>query len=679
MKVPVEWLSEFADLKGISEEDLSHGLTMAGLEVEEIEDIAGERVLVTKVTPNRGDWMSVAGTAREAAAALDRPFKKVAPSTSGEPGEATKLASVEVRNAEWCPRYSARIIKNLKQGPSPEHIQQRLSAAGMRSLGIVVDVTNYVMLELGQPLHAFDYDKIPGGQIVVRAAHDGEKIATLDGIERKLTSGMLVIADRDQAIAIAGVMGGSTTEVSEETTTILLESAHFDAGVVRRASKALGLTTEASYRFERYVDPALVMLAQDRACALFAQFAGATIVDGVIDTNPEAAQTWTVSLRPERVNGLLGTSLDTPTIVASLARLDIEATPQTDGVGLAFTVPTFRPDVTREIDLIEEIGRVVGYASLPESLPASRGVGGGDWPLAAFDSRLRRVLIAEGLSEAHTHTLSAPSPFDDPDQTGQRVRIRTALSADLSTLRESLIPNLLAVTALNLRQRQPEVRLFEVGKTYRTSGPGAYSEPRRVAGALTGGGADYAAIKGVVENVLASLKIADVTFSKASVHGMHPGRCAAINLGGQPVGFVAEVDPDMVKDHLDVPAGGGRIAVFEMSSELLRELAAEGDRAEYVQPPKYPAVTRDISLDYDVAVHYGDIEAAAKLAAGDLLASVSLLSVYTGERVAVGKKSVAVRLVLRSADRTLTDADADTVLARVQNALAAKLSGVARA
>ncbi|HEY3329797.1 MAG TPA: phenylalanine--tRNA ligase subunit beta [Capsulimonadaceae bacterium] len=680
MKVPLEWLGDFADIKDVSEDDLSRALTMAGLEVEEIDDIAETRVLVTKVTPNRGDWMSVAGTAREAAAALNIPFRQLIVPASTVGGDVASYASVDVRNTEWCPRYAARIIKNVKQGPSPEHIQQRLVAAGMRPIGNIVDITNYVMLEIGQPLHAFDYDKVPGGQIVVRAANEGETITTLDDVERSLTPNMLVIADRDRAIAIAGIMGGSTTEVTETTTTVLLESAHFDSGVIRRASKALGLTTEASYRFERYVDPALVTLAQDRACELFVKYAGATIVDGVIDSNPEAAKTWTVPLRPLRANGLLGWKLTDAEMTDALRRLDIHIVDApTVNDTLTYTVPSFRPDVTREIDLIEEIGRMVGYETLPETLPSGRGTGGGDWPIAAFDSRLRAICIGQGLTEAHTHTLGAPSPFDDPDTDASRVRIRTALSAELSCLRQSLLPNLLAVTALNLRHRQPFVRVFEVGKTYRTDGPGKYAEPRRIAGVLTGDGADYVTVKGVVENILAALMIDGVSFTKSSLHGMHPGRCATILLGGRPVGSVAELDPDMVREHLDVPSSTGRIAVFEMASELLRELAVAGDLAEYVHPPKFPAVTRDLSLDYDIATAYGDISATAHEAGGDLLVSVNLVSVYTGDKVAAGRKSVAIRLVLRAADRTLTDADADGVLAAVQAALTAKVGASLRA
>ncbi|MDR3708787.1 MAG: phenylalanine--tRNA ligase subunit beta [Capsulimonadaceae bacterium] len=676
MKVPVDWLTDFTGLDGVTEDRLAERLTMAGLEVEEIEEVAGRRVLVTKVTPNRGDWMSVAGTAREAAAALRLPFKSLPVGRSEGAGEVGTIASVDVRRPDWCPRFNIRAIRNIKQGPSPAFMQARLTAAGMRPLGIVVDITNYVMLELGQPLHAYDAAKIPGGEFVVRAAKPGETIRTLDGNERVLTPEMLVIADRTRPIGIAGIMGGGDTEVTEETTTVLLEAAHFDAGVIRRGSKSLGLTTEASYRFERYVDPALTLIAQDRACELFEKYAGATVLNGTIDTNPGAAQTIEVSLRPERANALLGESLRADEMVQALERLQI--VPASPG-SLAFTVPSFRPDVTREIDLIEEIGRMIGYENLPETLPAIRGEGGKDLPEGAFDSRLRRILIGQGLTEVFTHSLGAETEFDDPAIIAQRVRIRSALSAELSTLRQSLTPNLLAVAALNLRQRQPEVRIFEIGKTYLTSGPGQYSEPRRVAGLLAGGGADYLAIKGIVEALLESLHAGPVRFETAARHAMHPGRTASVILDGRIAGYVAEVDPDLVKSSLDVPSGVGRVAVFDLDVDQLVGAARIGNQEIYAPPPRYPALTRDLSMVFDGGVEYGRIEQAVRDSAGELLESLSLLSVYTGEKVARGKKSVAVRLVLRAASRTLTDVDADAVLSDVQRSLVDSLSGEQRA
>lgn len=676
MKAPVEWLCDFADLGDVPVDELANRLTLIGLEVEQIENVAGESVLVTKVTPNRGDWMSIAGTAREAAAALDRSFKGPSAEQNVGPGDAASLASVVVENDQWCPRFNLRVIRNVKQGPSPDFMQRRLTAAGMRPIGLAVDITNYVMLEIGQPLHAYDYDKVPAGEIVVRAARKGEKIVTLDGVERTLTEDLMVIADRDRPIGIAGIMGGADTEVTPGTTTVLLEAAHFDAGVIRRGSKALGMSTEASYRFERYVDPLSTMVAQERACELFKKYGGATIVPGVIDTRAGIAAPHTVGLRPERVNALLGEQLSADQMVAALGRLEI--LPAAAG-SLDFRIPSFRPDVTHEIDLIEEIGRVIGYENLPETLPAIGGGSGADLPVGAFDSRLRTILIGAGLSEVFTHSLGAPSPFDDPKDQGERVRVRMALSAELSTLRLHLAPSLLHVMAVNLRQRQSEVRIFEVGKTYRTTGPGQYFEPRSVSGLLTGGGAQYADAKGIVESLLDTLHVNDIRFEPVQVYGMHPGRSAAVKSGAYNLGYVAEVDPDMVKEYLDVPAGVGRIAVFELTSERLRELSAIADRIEYRPPPKFPALTRDLAVLFDRDILYGDIESTVKSAAGNLLESISLLSVYTGERVPSTKKSVAVRLVLRAPDRTLIDTDADSVLAQVHSELAAKLAADVRA
>lgn len=677
MKVPVEWLRDFVEIGDIPDDDLARALTMAGLEVEEIHLSPDGAVLETKVTPNRGDWLSVAGVARELSAVLGRSLLHEPQTLPLGAGDTPKFANVTVEAPDLCPRYCAKVIHWVRHASSPDYIQRRLAACGMRPINAVVDITNYVMLELGQPLHAFDYDQIPEGRIVVRTAKEGEELSTLDGVERKLDPAVLVIADRSHAIALAGIMGGGATEVSEKTKNILLESAHFNPQVVRRAAKALGISTEASYRFERYVDPELAPLALERAADLMAQYAGGQPVTGRIDTAKEPIATVTISLRPERVRQVLGMPLSDGEIVSALARLSIKPAPTGAGT-LQAAIPPSRPDIVREIDVIEEIGRIVGYENLPETLPPARGQGGAVNDTAKFASRVRQILIAEGMTEAYNHALAAPSEFDDPKLAPYRAQIRLALSAELSGLRLSLLPHLLDNLALNLRHREPDVRLFEVGKVYRALGKGDYREPYRVGGVLTGEGVDYFTAKGVVENLLAALHIEGASFAPAERHAMHPGRTAEIGVGGKTLGFVAELDPDAVKEHLDVPASTGRIACFELDGDLLRELAREAGTKPYQPPARFPSVTRDLAMLYDRETPYAQIEATVKASAGDLLESVSLLSVYTGERVAVNRKSVAIRLVLRAPDRTLTDADADSVLAAVQSALAEQLGAEMR-
>ena len=675
MKLPIEWLREFVETP-LDDDALAAALTMAGLEVEETTASEDGPVYHTKVTPNRGDWVSVLGTAREASAALDIPLSRQPAPLPDESADVTRWVGVRVEDPALCPRYTGKLVRNVVFRSSPSWMQARLVAAGMRPLNVVVDVTNYVMLEMGQPLHAFDYAALPEGQIVVRLAKDGETMTTLDGVERELSPEMLVIADRDKPVAVAGVMGGGETEVSETTKHIFLESAHFDPGTVRRTSKALGLTTEASYRYERFVDPALAPMALERACDLLAELADGEVVLGRIDLYPNPVQERVIALRPARTNAILGTQLDEATIAGSLRRLGLAVDVSTEP--LTVTVPTFRPDLVKEIDLIEEVGRMVGYATLPETLPPARGTGGGDAPQGRLAAHLRELMIGLGLSEAMTHTLAPPSPFDDENTASGRVQIRQALSAELSGLRQSLIPNLLDALARNLRQRQADVRLFEVGKVFALGDkPGDYQEPRRVAAVLTGGAADFFVVKGIVEALADALHLPPLLFTAAERSRMHPGRCALVTLSGQTLGFVAEADPDAIKDYLDVPTTVGRVAVLELDADVL---LAYADPALRCTPlPRFPATSRDLAVVVDLKTPYGLIEAAAREAVDPMLTeAIALQSIYSGERIEDGKKSVALRFTFRAADRTLTDAEVDAEVAAAARLLGERMGAERR-
>ncbi len=675
MKLPIEWLREFVETP-LSDDALAAALTLAGLEVEETTDSDDGPVYHTKVTPNRGDWVSVLGTAREASAALDIPLSRQPAPLPDESADVTRWIGVRVEDPALCPRYTGKLIRNVVFRPSPGWMQKRLTAAGMRPLNIVVDITNYVMLEMGQPLHAFDYAALPEGQIVVRLAKDGEVITTLDGAERRLTPEMLVIADRDKPVAVAGIMGGGETEVSGTTKHIFLESAHFDPGTVRRTSKALGLTTEASYRYERFVDPALAPVALERACDLLAELADGEVVLGRIDLYPQPLQERVIALRSRRTNAILGTNLSEPTISGSLRRLGLAVDASAEP--LSVTVPTFRPDLIKEIDLIEEVGRMIGYATLPETLPPAQGTGGGDAPQGRFAACLRELLIGLGLSEAMTHSLAAPSPFDDPETASRRVQIRQALSAELSGLRQSLVPNLLEALARNLRQRQADVRLFEVGKVFALGdAPGEYCEPRRVAAVLTGGTTDFFAAKGLVEALAAALHLPPLTFRAQERAQMHPGRCALISLAGHPLGFVAEADPDALKECLDVPATTGRVAVFELDADML--LAYADPALRYAPLPRFPSTSRDLAVVVDLETPYGVIVSSAREAVSPALTeAISLQSIYAGERIEDGKKSVALRFTFRAADRTLTDAEVDAEVAAAARLLGERVGAERR-
>lgn len=650
---------------------------MAGLEVEEIHASDDGAVFHTKVTPNRGDWMSVVGSAREAAAALDLPLGWHAAPLPEENEDVRRWAGVRVDAPALCPRYAGKVVRNVSIKPSPEWMQKRLTAAGMRPLNVVVDVTNYVMLELGQPLHAFDYDTLPEGRILVRPAGEGEAITTLDGQERALPPETLLICDRDRPIAVAGVMGGSESEVSDKTRHVFIESAHFDPGSIRRTAKALGLSTEASYRYERFVDPELVPIALERACELLADLAGGEVVLGRIDLYPHPASARAILLRPARVNAILGTELSEVAIANSLRRLELIVDASAEP--LSVVVPTFRPDLTAEIDLIEEVGRMIGYETLPETLPPARGAQGGvDSPDALFAAQVRSALTGLGLQEALTNSLVAPSPLEDDATQDRRVQIRQALSAELSGLRTSLVPNLLDVLARNLRRKQNDLRLFETGKTFALgAGQGSYDETRRVAAVLTGlavprswetpnpAPLDFFTVKGLVEGLTHFLRLPPATFVPERRQGMHPGRCAAVSIAGRTVGFVAEVDPDFITTELDAPAGTGRVAVFELDADALRALCGSAPRFHPL--PRFPAVSRDLAVLVDMATPYALLESTSRQAADPrLLSEISLVSVYTGERIPAGRKSVALRLTFQSDDRTLTDAEVDAQLAAVR-------------
>jgi phenylalanyl-tRNA synthetase beta chain len=471
-------------------------------------------------------------------------------------------------------------------------------------------------------------------------------------------------------------MGGGPTEVSETTRTVFLEAAHFDPGVVRRAAKALSLSTEASFRFERFVDPTLVPIALERACELLTQYAGGEVVDGNIDEYPTPIEPRVIPLRAARVNAILGLGLTPETITDALRRLGLSVVP--NGSDFDVTVPTFRPDLTLEIDLIEEVGRMIGYENLPETLPKSPSVGAGDNQRGIFDSAIRQILIGQGLTETYSHTLSAPSPFDDPAFESERVSIRLSLSAELSVLRRSLLPHLLDALALNLRHRQTTLRLFEVGRVFKQPAPHDYREPRRVAAIVTGEGLDFFAAKGVVENLLTALHLDQVAFKSSTRHAMHPFRCADVFVNDEAIGFVAEVDPGEIARSLDVPQATGRIACFELDGDALRSLSESAQARRYKPLPKYPSVARDLALLFDDATPYGGIEAVIHGASGGILESVTLQSIYIGTGVPEGKKSVAVRLTLRSQERTLTDADAEAALASARAALEEAFGATAR-
>jgi phenylalanyl-tRNA synthetase beta chain len=674
MKLPVEWIMERVPLTADAEE-IAERLTMAGFEVEGKGESARGPVLDIKVTPNRGDGLSVIGVARELSAAYRVPMVQ---SPFPDTQHPTPDTLVTIEAPDLCPRYAARIIRKVKVGPSPAWLQERVEAAGMRPINNVVDVTNYVMLETGQPLHAFDFDTLKGGRIVVRRARAGEAIRTLDGVDRSLTPDMLVIADAERAIAMAGIMGGAETEMSDSTTTVLLESAQFDALSVRRTARAFDMSTEASYRFQRYVDPAGVAAAAARACELLAQIGAGEVDPEVVDVYPNPRKPRVLTVRPARVSAMLGFEVTTEQVIDSLGRLGFEMQDSSDDSNrseLTFVVPSWRPDIVREIDLVEEVGRVLGYEHIPEKLPEGHSTQGGDSAAGRFAARVRQILAGAGLQEIVSHSLLAPSGLEDPRDAAHRVGIRSALSAELSGLRRSLLTGLVDALDRNVRRGNSPLAFFEVGNVFTRSGED-YLEQKMVAGLLAGAAgastwekrsqpqpADYYTARGLVERLADGLRISGLSFVRSEDPRLHPGRSATIMLNGEPIGYVGELHPRHTAD-LRIK---DRLVTFGLMFDALQSAAGAG----FVFQPlsAYPSVSRDLAPRMPEETPYAQVEAAVVAAAIPFLDSFRITDVFTGQPLPEGTKSLTLAFTFRDPDRTLTDAEVNDAMDRLRAAL----------
>ena len=669
MRLSVEWIKEYAPVDA-GAEAIAERLTMAGLEVEETEETELGTALNITVTPNRGDCLSVLGAARELAAFYNLPAPKLPEAiVTGIPAE--KMPDVSIEDPDLCPRYAARLVRNLRLGESPAWMQARLIAAGMRPVSNIVDVTNYVMLETGQPLHAFDYERLSEGRIVVRRAKAGEILQTLDGEDRKLDPDMLVICDADIPVAVAGVMGGALSEINENTHTLLLESAHFHPLSVRRTARKLDMRTEASFRFERVVDPEGVVRAADRACQLISELKMGDVVAGVNDCYPVPAKARTLAVRPERVSMLLGFTITAEQIIDNLTRLGFGIENREP---MVFTVPSWRPDIVREVDLAEEVGRVVGYEHIPERLPNGATVPGGDTLESRFALQTRQVLIAAGLQEIESHSLLAPSVFEDPREEGQRIPVRSALSADLSGLRRSLLPGLIETMDRNARRGQAPLAFFEVGHVFHNIN--CYNETTSLAVAISGPlqdptwrkdtttpSADFFSAKGLVERIANGLHVDGIRFEAGDDPRLHPGRSAKLILEDEVIGMVGELHPSLVGD-LTMRE---RVVVLELKLTSLLQ-AAEGSK-HYTPLTSYPSITRDIAPRLARDLPYGSIRAAVEKANISILEKLELTDIYTGSHIPEDQKSVTLSLTFRSTERTLTEEEVNEALDTIRKSL----------
>lgn len=644
-------------------------------------------VLELDIYPNRPDNLSMLGIAREVAAIVGSELRMPQPQIEETGSDITEKVSLEVHAPDLCPRYSCRLIEGVKIGPSPQWMQQRLLAAGMRPINNVVDVTNYVLLELGQPLHAFDYDLLAEHRIVVRRAKPNEVIVTLDGQTRTLHEDMLVIADAEKAQVIAGIMGAESSEVSESTTNVLLEAANFYGPSIRRTSRELGLRSESSQRFEKGLDPNATQLALDRAAALIVELAGGKIAKGVLDVYPEPVKPRVIDLRIGQIKRLLGVEIPPEDCVDYLNRLQLKAELQGDKIRVE--VPTFRGDITREADLIEEIARIYGYDNIPATLPMSRGTPGSQTASLTLQDIVRDTLIGFGLNEVMTYSFGSPktldramAPVDSPVR--QVIQIRNPLSEEWSVMRTFVIPQLLEVVERNQTRQQDDVHIFEIGAVYRPRQLPLTEEPEEVrvlAIAMTGNwppptwgreshAADVYDLKGIVEELAAALGL-EFTWQQveASPHcALHPGRMVEVYCQGEKIGILGELHPQVAENY----SISGRVVVAEIE---LEPLVDKVNLIRRVRPiPKFPSVERDLALLVPQDVTGAQVVAVIEECGKDLLQSVRLFDVYVGEQIPAGYRSLAYTLSFQAMDRTLRDEEIQNVITAIENKLKQELN-----
>ena len=645
---------------------------------------ADDHVVEFEITPNRPDCLSVIGLAREAAATFHTELRLHEPVVKGgAEGALSDLLDVETPAADLCPRYTARMVRNVKIAPSPKWMRERLRSMGVRPINNIVDITNYVMLEYGQPMHAFDYRYVKGGKIIVRRAEEGETLTTLDGNVRKLTANHLVIADETRAVGLAGIMGGENSEIVADTADVVFESACFDGTCIRKGALSLGMRTEASAKFEKGLDPLNTLPAVQRACELVELLGAGEVVDGVIDILNYVPQPHTIRMDPERVNALLGTDIPAADQYQYLARVDIRTADGSCPDGPAdVTIPSWRGDVEGIADLAEEVARFYGYNNIPTTLMRGQTTLGGYGAEEVLERRVSSVCRAFGYDEIITYSFISPTQYDKirwPQDYARRnsFKILNPLGEDTSIMRTTTLPSMLEILTRNYNYRNQDVKLYEVGRTYLPGGEdGLAIESKVLTLGAYGGDMDFYAMKGLIEAVLKELRVKDVSFRTGSGFpeeaSYHPGRYAEVWSGSDCLGHFGQIHPLVAQNY----GVDGELYCAELSfDELMR---AQGPDPEYVPLPKFPAVTRDIALVCDEGVTVGRLESAIRKGARGLLKEVSLFDIYRGKGIPEGKKSVAFSLVLRADDRSLTSEEADADVKSILETLEKELGAVLR-
>jgi len=630
-----------------------------------------DQILDISITPNRGDCLSILGVAREISAILTRPLRANEPRVREGKVPIGELTSVQIVDEDLCGRYAARIIQGIQTTPSPLWMRWRLKTVGIRPISNVVDVTNYVMMERGQPLHAFDFDRLQGKRIIVRRAREGEVLMTLDGVNRVLSGQMLVIGDAEEAVAIAGVMGGSTSEVGPDTRNVLLESAWFDPISIRRTSKALGLQSEASYRFERKVDPEGTVLAIDRAAQLILEVAGGEAAAGVFDAHPRRYLTAVVPLRPQRVNRILGTNLRREQMVRIMERLSFCILSR-DRRALQVAIPSFRGDVSREIDLIEEIARIHGFERIPRSFPLGEIRPQEESAALSVEGLIRRLLSASGFFEVVNFSFTRPEVFDRlrlpaDDPLRRAVRLRNPLSEEACLLRTHLLPSLLENLRWNENRSLRNIKIFEIARTFHPSDLQPLPKERReVAAVAIGprfdlhwdgqkGEVDFFFLKGIGESLGRMLGL-HMELGPISSPFLHPGKAACIEASGRELGWIGQIHPEVAESFdLAAPPFGFGLMDLDLVSSLFRP------QRQYGGLPRFPAVVRDVALLVPADLPYSRPNELIRREGGDLVDEVKLFDVYQGGKIPAGYKSLGFSIYYRAEDRTLTDEEVNQI------------------
>ena len=632
-----------------------------------------DHVVEFEITPNRPDCLCVIGLARETAVTFGKELKLHTPVVKAKAGgDINDHAKVFIEDSDLCPRYTARMVKNVRIAPSPLWMRQRIRNAGMRPINNIVDITNYVMLEYGQPMHAFDFSCVKDGEIHVRRAKEGESITTLDGNERALTPNMLCICDTEKPVAVAGVMGGANSEIVGDTAMVLFESANFNGTSIRRTATALGMRTDASGRYEKGLDPVNTYAAVQRACELIELLGAGEVVDGIIDVVPNELKETTLKLEPEKVNGLLGTDISADTMKKILT--DLGFTVEGDTIH----VPSWRGDVEHYSDIAEEVARFYGYNEIPTCFSGGISTCGGFNELQQCERRVGEICRAMGMDEIITYSFISPSYYDKirmPKDSSLRdsLKILNPLGEDTSIMRTTVLPSMLEILCRNYNYRNKEAYLYEIGKTYHKKADGTADEPKTISLGAFGEGMNFFKLKGYVEEILSGISDGKMKFvAEKENPSYHPGRCAKVYVNGEYVGVFGQIHPEVMANY----GVDGEFYCAELSFETLYSLRRP--LPVYKPLPKFPAVSRDIAVVCRSSVTVGELTDCIMASGGKYLKDCTLFDVYTGHHIAEGFKSVAFSLTMRADDQTLTDEHAEETVKKVLAALEKELGAVIR-